>query len=675
VPAPSAEPPAADHDATTALPTDSGAPPDDGSPLPTVDTSAVLDDGPASPGDISITTIPDDSSVAPLPDGVTIGPLPDEVNTITTTGDNTIATVTDATPAPLPDGVTIGPLPDEVSTITTTGDGSITTITDDISIAPLPDDAGLAALDNATGDGSITTITDDISIAPLPDAIPTPDDAGLAALGNTIQDATDGGGLASLGDALATATDDAPLAAVGNTVQDATDDGGLASLGDTLASATDDAPLAAVANTIQDATDDGGLASLGDTLGSTTDDSSVAGLGNAITDDSGLVSLGSLTHSVGGAADAAGLDAVTGGLTDGASALVTTVESSVMPQVSGSALQIASPLTTTVDSFDASVGDTVAAVTAPFAVTVPSIDPQRSPAVTGDGAATTPGGDTSPDGSVTPGTHTLVDGAAVSAAPVTTMPGADQLLNPEPLFGPALPAAADPVMRLDPGSPTALSGPAIDQSPGSIADAPGLLVGPAAHGPSVIPDPGMADALSPTDSALAAIADVAPDARVLVSAAVLAMAAAAMVGPRASGSGADLKMVFTNVRLLPCVVKESLARHVEMLTAATTAGGGPGPAGAYAASLAPASGTRGASAEGASGAAERVRDAFERALGSFRDGFEQAIAGERQDVGDDLRDSRLMLQIGMLLGFVYVGFLSIWFWATRLRETDRPDAT
>jgi hypothetical protein len=26
-----------------------------------------------------------------------------------------------------------------------------------------------------------------------------------------------------------------------------------------------------------------------------------------------------------------------------------------------------------------------------------------------------------------------------------------------------------------------------------------------------------------------------------------------------------------------------------------------------------------------------------------------------------------MMQIGMLLGMVYLGFLTIWFWATRLR--------
>ena len=94
-------------------------------------------------------------------------------------------------------------------------------------------------------------------------------------------------------------------------------------------------------------------------------------------------------------------------------------------------------------------------------------------------------------------------------------------------------------MRLDAAAPDAVAGgPGIDQ-PGSILDAPGIAFGPAA-GPSAIPDPASAEPLSPTDSALAAIAEAAPDVRVLVSAAVLAMAAAALVGPRASGSGADV---------------------------------------------------------------------------------------------------------------------------------------
>jgi hypothetical protein len=35
--------------------------------------------------------------------------------------------------------------------------------------------------------------------------------------------------------------------------------------------------------------------------------------------------------------------------------------------------------------------------------------------------------------------------------------------------------------------------------------------------------------------------------------------------------------------------------------------------------------------------------------------------------GGSLTDSRLMIQIGMMIGFVYTAFVSVWFWATRLR--------
>ena len=56
---------------------------------------------------------------------------------------------------------------------------------------------------------------------------------------------------------------------------------------------------------------------------------------------------------------------------------------------------------------------------------------------------------------------------------------------------------------------------------------------------------------------------------------------------------------------------------------------------------------------------------------SFRDGFEDALGGGNREIGDALGDSRLMIQLGMALGFVYAAFLSVWFWATRLR--GRPD--
>lgn len=41
---------------------------------------------------------------------------------------------------------------------------------------------------------------------------------------------------------------------------------------------------------------------------------------------------------------------------------------------------------------------------------------------------------------------------------------------------------------------------------------------------------------------------------------------------------------------------------------------------------------------------------------------------------DHSRNTRLMVRIGMLLGLVYLAFLVVWFWATRLRTRPRPPA-
>jgi hypothetical protein len=34
---------------------------------------------------------------------------------------------------------------------------------------------------------------------------------------------------------------------------------------------------------------------------------------------------------------------------------------------------------------------------------------------------------------------------------------------------------------------------------------------------------------------------------------------------------------------------------------------------------------------------------------------------------DGWTDARILMQLGMLLGLAYVGFLTVWFWATRVR--------
>ncbi|MGH2922233.1 MAG: hypothetical protein ACRDKU_09225 [Gaiellaceae bacterium] len=42
-------------------------------------------------------------------------------------------------------------------------------------------------------------------------------------------------------------------------------------------------------------------------------------------------------------------------------------------------------------------------------------------------------------------------------------------------------------------------------------------------------------------------------------------------------------------------------------------------------------------------------------------------AQARRDDTENLRDTRLLLKIGLLLGMAYLVFLTLWFWATRVR--------
>ena len=45
----------------------------------------------------------------------------------------------------------------------------------------------------------------------------------------------------------------------------------------------------------------------------------------------------------------------------------------------------------------------------------------------------------------------------------------------------------------------------------------------------------------------------------------------------------------------------------------------------------------------------------------------QVVSDALPAIADAVGDSRLMIQLGLVLGFLYAAFLSVWFWATRLR--------
>jgi hypothetical protein len=51
--------------------------------------------------------------------------------------------------------------------------------------------------------------------------------------------------------------------------------------------------------------------------------------------------------------------------------------------------------------------------------------------------------------------------------------------------------------------------------------------------------------------------------------------------------------------------------------------------------------------------------------------IEQTIRRSPLPAQDDESDRRLLVQIGVVLGTVYLAFLTVWFWATRLRWNPR----
>ena len=211
-----------------------------------------------------------------------------------------------------------------------------------------------------------------------------------------------------------------------------------------------------------------------------------------------------------------------------------------------------------------------------------------------------------------------------------------------------------------------------DASSTATPDAPfaSLPIGdPASIAPPFAAPPGGAAASAAqgaSDSTVIdAIAATATDPQVLAVTAVAFTIGVTLHGSRILCSG-EGQLMFTNVRLLPCMIRESVQHHIAPLVSALPSSGAAAPA----AALSPPQGA----VKGGSGSNAGVPNGHRGLSGlaqSFRDGFEDALGGGNREIGDDLGDSRLMIQIGMALGFLYAAFLSVWFWATRLR--GRPD--
>jgi hypothetical protein len=136
--------------------------------------------------------------------------------------------------------------------------------------------------------------------------------------------------------------------------------------------------------------------------------------------------------------------------------------------------------------------------------------------------------------------------------------------------------------------------------------------------------------------------------------------------------GSSAPILFTSFRLIPCYAAETVQHYLSSVAARTanvvgrwdgtrSAAGHTAEAAAGDVTVADESDkARQARPKGLLAAADGVAQAF-------HDGFSRGANGLADGDGEAARDSRLMMQIGMLLGMVYLGFLTIWFWATRLR--------
>jgi hypothetical protein len=109
-------------------------------------------------------------------------------------------------------------------------------------------------------------------------------------------------------------------------------------------------------------------------------------------------------------------------------------------------------------------------------------------------------------------------------------------------------------------------------------------------------------------------------------------------------------VMFTNVRLLPCIASSTIERTAVATIDAVSKLGSSG----------------GASIR----SAPRVAGAI---IDPFRDGFDRAVRGSvlADEDTESLRDGRLLAQIGIVLGTIYAAFLTVWFWATRVRWSAR----
>jgi hypothetical protein len=111
-------------------------------------------------------------------------------------------------------------------------------------------------------------------------------------------------------------------------------------------------------------------------------------------------------------------------------------------------------------------------------------------------------------------------------------------------------------------------------------------------------------------------------------------------------------IAFTNVRLIPCMAADTVHRIVPSFA---------GRSGSTTSGTAPRGRAAPSGRQSGGGVIDVIREGFDRSVGRV---------GPDED-GEGLRDARLLAQLGIVLGMIYVSFLTLWFWATRLRWNPR----
>ena len=152
--------------------------------------------------------------------------------------------------------------------------------------------------------------------------------------------------------------------------------------------------------------------------------------------------------------------------------------------------------------------------------------------------------------------------------------------------------------------------------------------------PEPIFDPGNLVALDPSDQRLVTTV-------VVVAVTGLAFTPAGYDTVRAT-CAANARLMFTNMRLIPCMAEDTVRRF----------------AGATAEAVSGGSTSR---YETSDRSARASADKASGPLDALRDGFSRVVRDVPLETGDE-RDRRIMAQVGVVLGLVYLAFLTVWFW-------------